>query len=169
MIALKKNLAPQKKSPTLTSLFFSSFPPCPSSFLLPYSNFWRCVPYLYISTSLHLSDTPPKIFRPCGAKREEEKEEKRGRKKEEKENIITYNFRRPSRRAVVVVKARFWLPFPYIQLPLFNILSIHSHSLVVGVFFTSRFFFLQLRGSNSARAIYNIHMFLRNRYILCNH
>lgn len=145
MIALKKNLAPQKKSPTLTSLFFSSFPPCPSSFLLPYSNFWRCVPYLYISTSLHLSDTPPKIFRPCGAKREEEKEEKRGRKKEEKENIITYNFRRPSRRAVVVVKARFWLPFPYIQLPLFNILSIHSHSLVVGVFFTSRFFFTAKR------------------------
>lgn len=150
----------------MTSLFFLLFllVPPPSSFPIPI--FGGVSP---TSTSLHLSDTPPKIFRPCGAKREEEKEEKRGRKKEEKENIITYNFRRPSRRAVVVVKARFWLPFPYIQLPLFNILSIHPHSLVVGVFFTSRFFFLQLRGSNSARAIYNIHMFLRNRYILCNH
>lgn len=89
MIALKKNLAPQKKSPTLTSLFFSSFPPCPSSFLLPYSNFWRCVPYLYISTSLHLSDTPPKIFRPCGAKREEEKERRReGERKKKKRTLL---------------------------------------------------------------------------------
>lgn len=169
MIALKKISHRKKNLPPWLHFFFffSSL-----SLLLPPSlfQFLAVCPlplYLYVSTPLgHTSKNFPALR---GQKGRGKGEEKRGRKKEEKENIITYNFRRPSRRAVVVVKARFWLPFPYIQLPLFNILSIHSHSLVVGVFFTSRFFFLQLRGSNSARAIYNIHMFLRNRYILCNH
>lgn len=110
--------------------------------------------HLYISQA-HLQ----KFSGPAGPKGKRKKgKEREGRK----ENINTYNFRRPSLRAVVVFKARFWPPFPYIQLPLFNILSIHSHSLVVGAFFTSWFFFLQLGGSNSAKVIYNIHMFLRN-------
>ena len=139
MIALKKNLPPWLHF----FFFFSSL-----SLLLPPSlcQFLAVCPlplYLYVSTPLgHTSKNFPALR---GQKGKGKGEEKRGRKKEEKENIITYNFRRPSRRAVVVVKARFWLPFPYIQLPLFNILSIHSHSLVVGVFFTSRFFFTAKR------------------------
>lgn len=145
MIALKKNLAPQKKSPTLTSLFFLLFllVPPPSSFPIP---IFGGVSPTSISLRLYTSRTHLQKFSgPAGPKGKRKKRKRGRKKKEEKENIITYNFRRPSRRAVVVVKARFWLPFPYIQLPLFNILSIHSHSLVVGVFFTSRFFFTAKR------------------------
>lgn len=73
----------KKKSPTLTSLFFLLlflFDSPHSSFPIPI--FGGVSP---TSTSLHLSGTPPKIFRPCGAKGKRKKREER---EEEKRTLI---------------------------------------------------------------------------------
>lgn len=88
MIALKKNLAPQKKSPTLTSLFFLLFllVPPPSSFPIP---IFGGVSPTSISLRLYTSWAHLQKFSgPAGPKGKRKKRRREGERRKKKKRTL---------------------------------------------------------------------------------